>query len=189
MATAANGSPQETGANVTGPPGGSRRRPQALSWIAAGVAAIMLLGAAGYYLVGPGRRSRTTPTPGETAAAQVERLLGMVPQEYLALTPPPPTPQALERGAQVYRLYCATCHGERGDGKGPAARVFRPVPVDFTDVAFASIPHGASFYIVQKGSPGTGMAPWRGALSDDDTWAVILYIYGSFVDRSSSSPP
>ena len=29
-------------------------------------------------------------------------------------------------GESVYRRYCVTCHGEKADGKGPAARLFTP---------------------------------------------------------------
>lgn len=38
----------------------------------------------------------------------------------------------------VYRTNCLSCHGENGDGRGPAAAVLRPPPVDFTDPAFWS---------------------------------------------------
>ena len=36
--------------------------------------------------------------------------------------------QTLSRGHAVYTHYCASCHGEQGDGQGPAGRGMRPVP-------------------------------------------------------------
>ena len=35
-------------------------------------------------------------------------------------------------GKAVYELKCLLCHGEKGDGKGPAAELVLPKPRDFT---------------------------------------------------------
>ena len=35
-------------------------------------------------------------------------------------------------GKTVYERKCAGCHGEKGDGKGPAAELLAPKPRDFT---------------------------------------------------------
>lgn len=35
-------------------------------------------------------------------------------------------------GEIAYLKYCSQCHGETGDGKGPAARFLKPAPRDFT---------------------------------------------------------
>ena len=35
-------------------------------------------------------------------------------------------------GKAVYDLKCIGCHGEKGDGKGPAAELVVPKPRDFT---------------------------------------------------------
>jgi len=37
----------------------------------------------------------------------------------------------LERGRKIYFRACASCHGIRGDGSGPAARGFDPAPRNF----------------------------------------------------------
>ena len=38
-------------------------------------------------------------------------------------------------GAQVFRTYCASCHGGRGTGDGPAAIAMRKPPPDLTRIA------------------------------------------------------
>ena len=39
----------------------------------------------------------------------------------------------LTEGERSYDLYCRACHGDKGDGKGPAATGVRPPPRDFTE--------------------------------------------------------
>lgn len=39
---------------------------------------------------------------------------------------------AVERGRDLYRIYCRTCHGEHGRGDGPTAEVLKVVPPDLT---------------------------------------------------------
>ncbi len=44
--------------------------------------------------------------------------------------------QGTPAGEQLYRGYCAVCHGEKGDGKGIAAPSFGGKTEDFTNPAF-----------------------------------------------------
>ena len=45
----------------------------------------------------------------------------------------PPTPIT---GELVFNTRCATCHGTRGHGDGPAAQALNPKPRDYTDPAW-----------------------------------------------------
>lgn len=45
--------------------------------------------------------------------------------------------RAAERGALLYRIHCASCHGEGGDGDGPAAATTEVPPTDLTRLAAA----------------------------------------------------
>ncbi len=84
---------------------------------------------------------------------------------------PPPEDTAL------YREWCARCHGERGDGRGPAAAALRwngQPPRDFTAGRFKvrSTPSGQAptdddlARTIRRGLPGTSM-PYFGDLLDD----------------------
>ena len=74
----------------------------------------------------------------------------------------------LTSGAQAYVQYCRACHGDKGDGKGPAAKGLRPPPRDFTlgVFKFAAVPAGTLPHdedidrIVRTGLHGTAMLAW-----------------------------
>src|SRR5687767_11954752 len=51
---------------------------------------------------------------------------------------PTPTPAAdavATRGAVLYRIHCASCHGVEGKGDGPVAPALRKKPADLTALA------------------------------------------------------
>ena len=96
------------------------------------------------------------------------------------------SPQALQAGAQLYATNCAACHGQDGQGLGvyvtPAGthsgngRV--QMPADFTD---PSPMLGASPALLQgkiiRGGMGTGMPYWGPIFTEDQTWALVAYLY------------
>src|SRR5688572_20335958 len=49
-------------------------------------------------------------------------------------TPPPLVIESMY-GPDLYRLYCATCHGRDGTGNGPAAAALKVPPPDLTVLA------------------------------------------------------
>jgi DMSO reductase family type II enzyme heme b subunit len=90
-----------------------------------------------------------------------------------------------EKGEAVYKFRCLQCHGEEGDGLGPAAERLNPPPRDFTlglykikSSAFdADLPNDDDlFRMVRDGMPGTAMPGWGDMLSEQDMWDVISYI-------------
>ncbi len=71
-------------------------------------------------------------------AADLEAMEASTPLEYQEFqTAPPGTgynqrTNLVQRGHRVYLKYCIGCHGQYGDGKGPAARRLITQPRDFT---------------------------------------------------------
>jgi mono/diheme cytochrome c family protein len=56
----------------------------------------------------------------------------------LTLADEPPQPDAEtggNRGQQLYQIYCSNCHGQRGLGDGPTAKVLKVKPTDLTRLA------------------------------------------------------
>jgi mono/diheme cytochrome c family protein len=96
--------------------------------------------------------------------------------------PPRDDARALdEAGARLYSRHCVLCHGEAGDGRGPAAALLRFPPRDLRrgDFHFRSVPIdlGASdvdlFRVVTLGT-GTGAAmPSFAHLPAPDRWALV----------------
>jgi len=76
--------------------------------------------------------------------------------------------ETLNAGKEAYTHYCRACHGDTGDGRGPAALGLRPPPRDFTQGKFkfaavesGSLPNDEDFRrIVKKGLHGTAMLEW-----------------------------
>lgn len=99
------------------------------------------------------------------------------------------TPQRLEEGAQLYAENCAACHGEQGQGNGVFAHLVPhesgqeagheiTSPTDFTEVEGML---GASPALLQgkilRGGMGTGMPYWGPILTEEQTWALVDYLY------------
>jgi mono/diheme cytochrome c family protein len=87
-------------------------------------------------------------------------------------------------GEQIYRQYCAYCHGDKGDGNTALGRALIPRPRDFTNAQMMS--HLDSKQLAQAiahGKPGTSMAPWNGVLTPEDIRRVALFIRQKFQQR------
>jgi mono/diheme cytochrome c family protein len=46
----------------------------------------------------------------------------------------PPAPTSAADGAEMYREYCAVCHGLDGKGMGPAMPALKKMPADLTEL-------------------------------------------------------
>lgn len=103
--------------------------------------------------------------------------------------------EVLARGARVYALFCVSCHGADGSGRGNASRSMPTPPRDFreADFEYVSGPEGSLptdddlSQTILEGRPGTGMPAWDG-LSTEDLHAVIQYIK-TFSPRWTTEAP
>ena len=86
-----------------------------------------------------------------------------------------------EKGRIIYEQLCLSCHGETGDGLGPAGRMFSARLPDFTDSSYMfSLSDRHLFRIVQKGGRTVGkseiMHAWESLLSTEHIHDVLAYI-------------
>lgn len=81
-------------------------------------------------------------------------------------------------GQAVFSANCATCHGESGQGNGPAAVGLEPPPADFTDGAWVTGDGSIEAIVntIENGSPGTAMIAWEGTLTEAQIDAVARYV-------------
>ncbi len=101
----------------------------------------------------------------------------------------------LTEGQRAYAVYCRACHGDHGDGNGPAAKGLRPPPRDFTLglFKFAAVPGGTLpndedlDRIVRSGLHGTAMRGWDG-IPEGNRRAIIQYLK-TFSDRWKEEEP
>jgi len=89
----------------------------------------------------------------------------------------------LRRGQRLYAVNCAVCHGQNGNGKGPAAHMLVTQPRDFQSGSFKfrSTPSGALptdndlMKIVTAGIRWTAMVG-RPDLTESERLAVVQYL-------------
>lgn len=81
-------------------------------------------------------------------------------------------------GQAVYSANCATCHGETGEGDGPAAVGLEPPPADHTDDVWVTGDGSIEAIVntIENGSPGTAMIAWEGTLTEAQIDAVARYV-------------
>ncbi len=80
-----------------------------------------------------------------------------------------PRSSDLNRGLQLYSIYCASCHGLGGEGNGPGAAGLHPRPGNFTEQEYTAQRLGFALW---NGVAGTAMPAWRD-LTPADLSAVI----------------
>ena len=62
-------------------------------------------------------------------------------------------------GPSIFKAYCASCHGNDGKGKGPAAKGLKVKPIDLTTIAKknrGAFPRAAIEDVLQKGETWKG---------------------------------
>lgn len=85
------------------------------------------------------------------------------------------------KGKAPFTTYCASCHGEKGDGNGPAGAALNPKPRNFNDKALmASMTDEYLLKVITEGGAAVGksplMAPWKGTLKDQEIKDVAAYV-------------
>lgn len=89
-----------------------------------------------------------------------------------------------ENGKKVYEKRCWWCHGEKGEGNGPAADFVNPPPRSFADAIYKfkttqvdNLPTDDDlFRMISNGMPGTSMPAWADMLNEAERWDVIAHI-------------
>ncbi|MBI2554298.1 MAG: c-type cytochrome, partial [Candidatus Rokubacteria bacterium] len=87
------------------------------------------------------------------------------------------------QGKVIYEKKCVLCHGEKGDGNGPAGPLLDPRPRDFTKgkykirtSASGRLPTDADLLrVISEGMPGTSMPAWK-VLSEKERRDLVAYV-------------
>jgi len=88
-----------------------------------------------------------------------------------------PSDSQVARGRDLYRANCASCHGDNGQGDGPAGIVLTPKPRNFhVTEGWTNGPKISQIYLtLQEGIVRNGMASY-GYLPPADRFALIHYV-------------
>lgn len=107
-------------------------------------------------------------------------MMNGIPASYRNLTNPLPAGEKnIQEGGKLYAAHCASCHGEKGRGDGPAGTALNPPPSHIASLV--RMPMATDSYLFWTISEGgtefkTAMPPFKDTLSADDRWKIILYL-------------
>lgn len=83
------------------------------------------------------------------------------------------TTESLQRGKELYKKNCISCHGDEGRGDGPVASALKQKPADL--VAMAGHHTGGDF--AWKIAEGRGAMPgWKESLTEEQIWDLVNFI-------------
>ncbi len=108
-------------------------------------------------------------------AASTGRVDGDPNSAYLTTIPIQVTPELLARGAERYRIYCAVCHGNNGNGRGQVGLLLNPRPPSFYDQRLLDMPDGQYYETIVNGK-GTMYGYGYRIQSISDRWAIVAHI-------------
>jgi mono/diheme cytochrome c family protein len=94
--------------------------------------------------------------------------------------PVAPSRDALKKGRALYQKHCASCHGAKGKGDGPAAGFRSGTPIDLTVPGLWDMPDGEMFWKISTGlKEDTEVlmpAFTREMPNEADRWRVVLFV-------------
>jgi len=94
---------------------------------------------------------------------------------------------SLARGQQLYSRFCVSCHGPKGDGETPTAKLLKPPPINFFDESkMEDLSPFKAFNAIRIGVPNTAMLAQK-QLSDEEAWAIAFYVISLRHQKNFSS--
>lgn len=74
----------------------------------------------------------------------------------------------------IYKQYCESCHGSKGEGDGPAASSLAKKPASLRDPKMAEQSDDTIYWHILKGSKP--MPPFEGKLSPSQIRSLVQYV-------------
>jgi mono/diheme cytochrome c family protein len=90
----------------------------------------------------------------------------------IAAEPPARTPELVAKGKASFERNCVACHGEKGEGDGPAAEALDPKP---RNLAAVRLGPKATFNVLSTGKKGTAMIAFT-HLPEEERWALAYFV-------------
>jgi mono/diheme cytochrome c family protein len=112
------------------------------------------------YEINPFNTGRLPSAPGTT--------------NFVQNVPLPVTMELLQRGRERYKIYCAVCHNEAGDGKGITGRYGMVGMANFHEPRLVQMPDGEYFDTITHGK--NNMGAYAANIEINDRWAIVAYI-------------
>jgi mono/diheme cytochrome c family protein len=96
----------------------------------------------------------------------------------ILMNPFPISAASLEKGKELYNIFCGTCHGEKADGNGYLLREdggkYPAQPANLINEEFTAASNGRFYHSIMYGK--NVMGGYSDKLSFEERWSVIHYI-------------
>ncbi len=79
-----------------------------------------------------------------------------------------------EKGKGLYDIYCAVCHGTKGDGKGILVQREKILGVPSYDDAGRAITEGSIYHVMHYGI--NSMGSYASQTSENERWQIVQYV-------------
>lgn len=97
--------------------------------------------------------------------------------------------ESLTRGGEIYTVHCANCHGDFGNGDGPAGANLDPRPAPIAHTSQMMSDAYLFWRITEGGIPfETGMVPYKDILDVTARWDVINFVRALGSGRIQQEP-
>lgn len=96
---------------------------------------------------------------------------------------PPLTLALLERGQERFRIFCAPCHSELGDGRGMVVRRGFSAPPNYLLPRLRNAPPQLIYNVITNGFGA--MYSFARRVPPDDRWAIAAYIRALQISQDS----
>ena len=93
---------------------------------------------------------------------------------------------SVQRGAELFRIYCACCHGSGGNGDGPVAQRGFPPPPSLLTGKSLQMQDGQLFHVLTYGQGS--MSSFAAQLTPEQRWDVINLVR-NMQQEAASTPP
>jgi mono/diheme cytochrome c family protein len=133
----------------------------------------------GEYDVFPGEQSAMLPAEGTIARGYTLFDYGSSNEEFLRakaelMSDLDSAQVDLNRGKELYDIYCGICHGNRGDGQGNLVKREKILGIpSYADVGRA-INEGSTYHTIFYGK--NAMGSYANQLNEEERWQVVAYV-------------
>ncbi|GAA4938112.1 cytochrome c [Algibacter agarivorans] len=90
------------------------------------------------------------------------------------MTPLDSTQVDLNRGKELYDIYCGICHGNKGKGQGNLVKREKILGIPSYDDAGRAINAGSIYHTIYYGK--NAMGSYANQLNEEERWQVVSYV-------------
>lgn len=80
----------------------------------------------------------------------------------------------LNRGKELYNIYCGICHGNKGNGQGNLVKREKILGIPSYDDAGRAINAGSIYHTIYYGK--NAMGSYANQLNEEERWQVVSYV-------------